>query len=181
VIDFGVARPDDATAIPRVGTVLGTPGFMAPEQVRGALAGPAADVFALAAVLAYAATGREPLAEWRPRWHSAGNEQVPGTARPGATTLPATTTTTVPLTPITDAGTSTAEFVVSGDATVYSLTITVNGQAETVTNVALPWRIDYHHGPGDFSCQILVDGSDRGSGGSSSTSQDIRDSHNGTL
>jgi hypothetical protein len=129
-------------------------------------------------------------------WVLARDEQVPGTARPGATTLPATTTTTVPLTPITDAGNRTAEFIVSGNATVYSLTITVNGQAETVTNVALPWRwvvevppwpqrsswrIDYHHGPGDFSYQLLVDGSDYGSGGSSSTSQDIRDSHEGTI
>jgi outer membrane protein assembly factor BamB len=61
VIDFGIARPDDATAITRVGTVLGTPGFMAPEQVRGAVAGSAADVFALGAVLAFAATGREPF------------------------------------------------------------------------------------------------------------------------
>jgi outer membrane protein assembly factor BamB len=61
VIDFGIARPDDATAITRVGTVLGTPGFMAPEQVRGDLAGTAADVFALGAVLAFAATGREPF------------------------------------------------------------------------------------------------------------------------
>jgi hypothetical protein len=126
----------------------------------------------------------------------ARDEQVPGTAWPGATTLPPTTTTTVPLTPITGANTSTAEFIVSGNATVYSLTLTVNGQAETVTNVALPWRrvveipswpqrspwrIDYHHGPGDFSYQILVDGSDFGSGNSSSTSQDVRDSREGTL
>jgi outer membrane protein assembly factor BamB len=61
VIDFGIARADDATAITRVGTVLGTPGFMAPEQVHGQLSGPAADVFALGAVVAFAATGREPF------------------------------------------------------------------------------------------------------------------------
>jgi len=61
VIDFGFARPDDATSITRVGTVLGTPGFLAPEQVHGEVAGPAADVFALGAVLVFAATGRAPF------------------------------------------------------------------------------------------------------------------------
>ncbi|AXE26978.1 serine/threonine protein kinase [Streptomyces globosus] len=39
----------------------GAPGFAAPEVRAGAEAGPAADVFALGAVLAYAATGRPPL------------------------------------------------------------------------------------------------------------------------
>ncbi|MPZ81694.1 MAG: PQQ-binding-like beta-propeller repeat protein [Actinophytocola sp.] len=61
VIDFGIARQEDATAITRAGTVLGTPGFMAPEQVNGMVAGTAADVFALGAVVAFAATGREPF------------------------------------------------------------------------------------------------------------------------
>jgi outer membrane protein assembly factor BamB len=61
VIDFGIARPADATAITRVGTVLGTPGYLAPERVHGDPAGPASDVFALGAVLAFAATGRDPF------------------------------------------------------------------------------------------------------------------------
>ncbi|MGP4028738.1 protein kinase domain-containing protein [Actinomadura sp. 3N407] len=61
VIDFGIARPEDATAITRVGAPIGTPGFMAPEQVRGEKVGPAADVFSLGAMLAYAATGAEPF------------------------------------------------------------------------------------------------------------------------
>ncbi|MFG2248137.1 PQQ-binding-like beta-propeller repeat protein [Spirillospora sp. NPDC048823] len=61
VIDFGIARPEDATAVTRVGTPIGTPGFMAPEQVRGEKTGPAADVFSLGATLAYAATGAEPF------------------------------------------------------------------------------------------------------------------------
>jgi outer membrane protein assembly factor BamB len=61
LIDFGIARPYDATAITVVGTVIGTPGYMAPEQARGEPAGPASDVFAAGAVLAYAATGRAPF------------------------------------------------------------------------------------------------------------------------
>jgi outer membrane protein assembly factor BamB len=61
VIDFGIARIEDATAITRVGTVLGTPGYLAPERVHGEQAGPASDVFALGAVLAFAATGRDPF------------------------------------------------------------------------------------------------------------------------
>ncbi|GAA4225393.1 hypothetical protein GCM10022254_07230 [Actinomadura meridiana] len=63
VIDFGIARPEDAVTITRAGAPLGTPGFMAPEQIRGERAGPAADVFALAATLAYAATGKEPFGD----------------------------------------------------------------------------------------------------------------------
>lgn len=61
VIDFGIARPEDATAITMAGTLLGTPGFMSPEQASGGLAGPASDIFALGAVLAFAATGLEPF------------------------------------------------------------------------------------------------------------------------
>ncbi|GAB3457947.1 protein kinase domain-containing protein [Actinophytocola sediminis] len=61
LIDFGIARPQDATAITAVGTIIGTPGYMAPEQALGQPAGPAADVFATGAVLAYATTGRPPF------------------------------------------------------------------------------------------------------------------------
>lgn len=61
VIDFGIARPVDATAITLPGALLGTPGFMSPEQASGGLAGPAGDVFALGAVLVFTATGQEPF------------------------------------------------------------------------------------------------------------------------
>ncbi|TDD64469.1 serine/threonine-protein kinase, partial [Actinomadura rubrisoli] len=67
VIDFGIARPEDATAITRVGAPIGTPGFMAPEQLRAERAGPAADVFAMGATLVYAATGAEPFGSGPPR------------------------------------------------------------------------------------------------------------------
>ncbi|MEU7282689.1 serine/threonine-protein kinase [Streptomyces sp. NPDC045431] len=66
VIDFGIARALDAHSAAgdvrtRTGAVVGSPGFMAPEQVRGGAITPASDVFCLGAVLAYAATGRTPF------------------------------------------------------------------------------------------------------------------------
>ncbi|MDA2809158.1 serine/threonine-protein kinase [Nocardiopsis sp. RSe5-2] len=60
VIDFGIARTGDAT-LTQTGTVTGTPAYMAPEQIRGARVGPEADVFAWAAVIAFAASGRGPF------------------------------------------------------------------------------------------------------------------------
>ncbi|MFC5753793.1 serine/threonine-protein kinase [Actinomadura rugatobispora] len=62
VIDFGIARALDGTAITRSGGVVGTPGFMAPEQITGAGSGPAADVFAFGSVLCQAA-GVQPFGE----------------------------------------------------------------------------------------------------------------------
>ncbi|MFE6188318.1 protein kinase [Streptomyces sp. NPDC056465] len=64
VIDFGIARAlDTATdgGLTRTGAMIGSPGFMAPEQVRGGQVTPACDVFCLGSVLAYAATGRMPF------------------------------------------------------------------------------------------------------------------------
>jgi serine/threonine protein kinase len=60
VIDFGIAHIADATALTRTGTTLGTPLFMAPEQITGQ-PGPPADVFTWALTVAYAATGRPPF------------------------------------------------------------------------------------------------------------------------
>ncbi|QTD99916.1 serine/threonine-protein kinase [Streptomyces cyanogenus] len=66
VIDFGIARArETATAggegLTRTGALVGSPGFMAPEQVRGDRITPACDVFCLGSVLAYAATGALPF------------------------------------------------------------------------------------------------------------------------
>jgi serine/threonine protein kinase len=61
VIDFGIARPEDATSITRAGDNLGTRGFMSPEQAAGSEVGQASDVFSFGAVLAYAATAKEPF------------------------------------------------------------------------------------------------------------------------
>lgn len=63
LIDFGIARHDGQTALTQVGQIAGTPGFMAPEALKGETVGPAADVFSLGATLAYAATGRSPYGE----------------------------------------------------------------------------------------------------------------------
>ncbi|MEU6235015.1 FKBP-type peptidyl-prolyl cis-trans isomerase [Kitasatospora sp. NPDC047058] len=60
VIDFGIARTVDHTRITRTGQAFGTPGYMAPEQLRGGQAGPAADVYALAATAVFAASGEGP-------------------------------------------------------------------------------------------------------------------------
>jgi serine/threonine protein kinase len=65
VIDFGIARADDSRTLTAVGFPVGTPGWMAPEQARGERAGPAADVFAWGALVAFAATGRQPFGEGR--------------------------------------------------------------------------------------------------------------------
>ncbi|MFE1308624.1 serine/threonine-protein kinase [Streptomyces sp. NPDC058755] len=62
VIDFGVAHAVDATStITRSGSLVGTPEFMSPEQVRGERVTAAGDVFSLGSVLVYAATGRSPF------------------------------------------------------------------------------------------------------------------------
>jgi serine/threonine protein kinase len=61
VIDFGISRAADGTALTAAGVVFGTPGFMSPEQAEGQSAGPASDVFALGCVVAYAAAGAGPF------------------------------------------------------------------------------------------------------------------------
>ncbi|MFI6861819.1 serine/threonine-protein kinase [Streptomyces sp. NPDC050421] len=62
LIDFGIARAIDATAsLTSTGVSVGSPGYMAPEQIRGLDITGAADIFSLGAVLAYAATGSAPF------------------------------------------------------------------------------------------------------------------------
>ncbi|MFC1433314.1 serine/threonine-protein kinase [Streptacidiphilus sp. N1-3] len=64
LIDFGIARAlDAATALTRSGYVVGSPGYMSPEQGAGEPAGPESDVFSLGGVLAYAATGVGPFGD----------------------------------------------------------------------------------------------------------------------
>ena len=61
VIDFGISRAAEASALTRTGLVVGSPGFMSPEQAEGREVGPPSDIFSLGAVLAFAATGQGPF------------------------------------------------------------------------------------------------------------------------
>ncbi|MFF2731550.1 protein kinase [Streptomyces sp. NPDC058008] len=63
LIDFGIARGAGQTALTQVGHTAGSPGFTAPEALQGEEVGVAADVFALGAALAFAATGRPPYGD----------------------------------------------------------------------------------------------------------------------
>ena len=60
VIDFGIARRQDTPAMTQTGMVVGSLGFMAPEQISGQ-AGPAADIFAWGLTVGYAAAGQPPF------------------------------------------------------------------------------------------------------------------------
>ncbi|MFE9798461.1 bifunctional serine/threonine-protein kinase/ABC transporter substrate-binding protein [Streptomyces goshikiensis] len=63
LIDFGIARAAGAVTLTAADAVVGTPGYLAPEQARagGPAPGPESDVFSLGCVLVYAATGRGPF------------------------------------------------------------------------------------------------------------------------
>jgi serine/threonine kinase PknH len=63
VIDFGIARAIEATSVTRTGMRVGSPQFMAPEQIAGEAVTPAIDVFALGSLAAYAALARPPFGE----------------------------------------------------------------------------------------------------------------------
>ena len=61
VIDFAISRATEVSSLTRTGLVVGSPGFMSPEQAEGREVGPASDIFSLGAVLAFAATGEGPF------------------------------------------------------------------------------------------------------------------------
>jgi hypothetical protein len=61
IIDFGISRAAEAPSVTQSGLVVGSPGFMSPEQAAGREVGAASDVFSLGAVLAFAATGTDPF------------------------------------------------------------------------------------------------------------------------
>ncbi|WP_150251886.1 serine/threonine-protein kinase [Nocardiopsis deserti] len=61
VLDFGIARAVEGTALTRTGGLFGTPGWVAPEQYEGQAASDRSDMFAWAGLVAFAATGRDPF------------------------------------------------------------------------------------------------------------------------
>ncbi len=64
VIDFGISRAMEKTAMTASGIVVGTPAFMSPEQAAGgAPVGPASDVFSLGGLIVFASTGTGPFGD----------------------------------------------------------------------------------------------------------------------
>ncbi len=89
IIDFGISRAVDATGLTMSGLVVGSPGFMSPEQAEGREVGPASDVFSLGALLAFSATGAGPFGEgstpaliYRVVHGEPATERLPGPVRP---------------------------------------------------------------------------------------------------
>lgn len=66
VIDFGISAAVEGTQLTQTGAVVGSPGWMAPEQIIGAQVGPAADVFTWAANVCFAASGESPFGTGAP-------------------------------------------------------------------------------------------------------------------
>jgi hypothetical protein len=63
LIDFGISRSMETSALTQTGTVVGSPGFMSPEQTQGREVGPPSDIFSLGAVLTFAASGEGPFGQ----------------------------------------------------------------------------------------------------------------------
>jgi eukaryotic-like serine/threonine-protein kinase len=61
VIDFGISVAAETSPLTRTGLLIGSPGYMSPEQVEGREVGAASDIFSLGTVLAYAASGEAPF------------------------------------------------------------------------------------------------------------------------
>ena len=61
IIDFGIPSAGDATSLTGTGVMIGSPGFMSPEQAEGMPVRPASDIFSLAGVLIFAARGEGPF------------------------------------------------------------------------------------------------------------------------
>lgn len=70
ITDFGIAYAVGSIPLTVTGTVMGTPGYIAPERVAGAQAGPASDLYALGIVAYECLAGRGPSRGRRWRWRS---------------------------------------------------------------------------------------------------------------
>ncbi|MEV8227751.1 serine/threonine-protein kinase [Streptomyces sp. NPDC079167] len=89
LIDFGIARGAGATPLTTTSRMIGSPAFMSPEHVAGSgRVVPASDVFCLASVLCFAATGHDPFGDgpvaavlYRVKYVEADLDAVPGALR----------------------------------------------------------------------------------------------------
>ena len=95
VIDFGISRAMESTALTQAGLVVGSPGFMSPEQAMGYEVGPPSDIFNLGAILAFAATGEGPFGTgttaallYRVVHGSPGLDRLPGRSAAADRALP---------------------------------------------------------------------------------------------
>ena len=61
VIDFGISHAVEASTLTQSGAIMGSPGYMSPEQAQGLPVGPESDIFSFGAVLAFAASGVPPF------------------------------------------------------------------------------------------------------------------------
>ncbi|MFD2350095.1 protein kinase [Nonomuraea ferruginea] len=64
--DFGIATAEGESSLTKTGMVTGSPGFLAPERVRGTEAGPASDLWSLGATLYATLVGRSPFERGEP-------------------------------------------------------------------------------------------------------------------
>jgi eukaryotic-like serine/threonine-protein kinase len=83
ILDFGLAKElnfaAEAAGISELGLVVGTPGYLAPEQAGAAVAGPGCDIFSLGVILFEMLTGRRPFAgaSWVEELNSAATSEAP--------------------------------------------------------------------------------------------------------
>jgi eukaryotic-like serine/threonine-protein kinase len=88
VIDFGISVAAETSPLTRTGLMIGSPGYMSPEQIEGREVGPSSDIFSLGAVLAFAATGEAPFGSgsaptlaYRVVYREASLDRVPAEVR----------------------------------------------------------------------------------------------------
>jgi serine/threonine protein kinase len=66
IIDFGISRALGASRLTGTGSIVGSPGFMSPEQAEGGPIGPSSDIFSLGSVITFAACGEGPFGSGPP-------------------------------------------------------------------------------------------------------------------
>jgi len=77
VADFGIASAAGLDSLTRPGTILGTAGYLSPEQAKGERAGPASDRYAIAVVAFELLTGRRPYESENPTVEAAAHVHAP--------------------------------------------------------------------------------------------------------